>query len=71
LALCTVNETATRFPLHAPLATSPEAPALQAAAGVLFIAFLVGAFLQLRRLRTIDRVQPFDSRLSGREEVLQ
>jgi uncharacterized membrane protein len=47
-----VNETATRFPLGAPLATSPEAPALQAAAGVLFVAFLVGAILQVRWLRT-------------------
>jgi len=46
----TVNETATRFPLGSPLATSLEAPGLQAAAGALFIAFLVGAFLQVRRL---------------------
>jgi hypothetical protein len=51
----TVNETATRFPLEAPLATSLEAPGLQAAAGVLFLLFLVGAFLQVRRLRSNDR----------------
>jgi hypothetical protein len=53
----TVNETATRFPLGAPLAADAEAPGLQAAGGVLFLVFLVGAFLQVRRLRTRDRQQ--------------
>lgn len=47
-----VTETATRLPLGAPLVSSPEAPALQAVIGGLFIAFLVGAVLQVRRLRT-------------------
>jgi uncharacterized membrane protein len=46
-----VTETTTRLPLGAPLLPSPEAPALQAAAGVLFVAFLIGATLQMRRLR--------------------
>jgi uncharacterized membrane protein len=64
----TVNETATRVPLGAPLATSPEAPGLQAAAGVMFLVFLVGAFLQVRRLRATQRGQTFDARLSGREK---
>jgi uncharacterized membrane protein len=64
----TVNETAIRFPLGAPLATNLEAPGLQAAAGVLFLVFLVGAFLQVRRLRATDRGQPLDARLSGREK---
>ena len=64
-----VNETATRFPLGAPLATSPEAPALQVAAGVLFIVFLVGAFLQVHWLRTRDQGSTFDARLSGHEEL--
>jgi len=60
----TVNETATRFPLGAPLAADAEAPGLQAAAGVLFLLFLVGASLQVRRLRTSDRPAP-DPHLSG------
>jgi hypothetical protein len=63
----TVNETATRFPLGAPLATDPEAPGLQVAAGLLFVLFLVGAFLQVRRLRTTER-QVARARLSGREK---
>jgi len=46
-----VNETATRLPLGAPLAASPEDPALQAVAGLLFLGFLAGAALQVRRLR--------------------
>jgi uncharacterized membrane protein len=51
----TVIETATRFPLGAPLAANGEAPGLQAAPGVLFFLFLIGVFLQVRRLRTTDR----------------
>lgn len=46
-----VNETATRLPLGAPLAASPEDPALQIVAGLLFLGFLGGAALQVRRLR--------------------
>lgn len=46
-----VNETATRLPLGAPLAASPEDPALQIVAGLLFLGFLAGAGLQVRRLR--------------------
>jgi hypothetical protein len=37
------------------LAVDAEAPGSQAAAGVLFLLFLVGATLQVRRLRTTDR----------------
>jgi uncharacterized membrane protein len=60
----TVNETATRFPLGAPLAADGEAPGLQAAAGVLLLLFLIGASLQVRRLRTTGRRAP-DPHLSG------
>jgi uncharacterized membrane protein len=52
-----VTETATRLPLGAPLATNADAPALQAVIGVLFLAFLIGATLQVRRLRTQSRPQ--------------
>lgn len=46
-----VTETSTRLPVGAPLVTNAEAPVLQAAAGVLFVAFLIGATLQVLRLR--------------------
>lgn len=45
-----ITETSTRFPRGAPLVANAEAPALQVAIGVLF-AFLIGAALQVRRLR--------------------
>jgi uncharacterized membrane protein len=46
-----VTETTTRLPPGAPLVASADAPVLQVAAGVLFVAFLIGAALQVRRLR--------------------
>lgn len=46
-----ITETTTRLPLSAPLLPGPEAPELQAAAGVLFLLFLVGAGWQVWRLR--------------------
>jgi len=46
-----VTETTTRLPLGAPLLASPEAPELKAATGVLAVLFLVGATLQVLRLR--------------------
>lgn len=46
-----ITETLTRLPPRAPLAASPEAAGLQAATGVLVTLFLIGATLQVRRLR--------------------
>jgi len=46
-----ITETTTRLPLGAPLLPSADAPALQVAAGVLAALFLVGAGLQILRLR--------------------
>jgi uncharacterized membrane protein len=46
-----MTETAVRLPVGSPLAASPEAEWLQMAAGVLFLVFLIGATLQVRRLR--------------------
>jgi len=46
-----VTETTTRLPLGAPLLPNAEAPELQTAAGVMFLIFLVGAVLQVRRLK--------------------
>lgn len=45
------TETFTRFPAGAPLFSSPEDPALQKVIGVVFVLFLVGTTLQVRRLR--------------------
>ena len=46
-----ITETTTRLPLGAPLLPNADAPALQAATAVLLVAFLIGAALQVRRLR--------------------
>ena len=46
-----ITETTTRLPLGAPLLPNADAPALQAATAVLGVLFLVGAALQVRRLR--------------------
>ena len=46
-----VTEASTRLPPGSPLVANAEAPALRVAIGVLFIAFLIGATLQVRRLR--------------------
>lgn len=46
-----LNETATRLPYGAPLASSPEEPALKAATGLLLVLFMIGATLQVRRLK--------------------
>ena len=46
-----VTETTTRLPLGHPMLASPDAPALKAANGVLFMLFAIGAVLQVRRLR--------------------
>jgi uncharacterized membrane protein len=45
------TETLTRLPLGAPLLSSPDAPQLKAITGVLFLLYLVGVGLQVRRLR--------------------
>jgi len=46
-----ITETTTRLPLGAPLLPNAGAPALQAATAVMGVAFLIGAALQVRRLR--------------------
>jgi len=44
-------ETTTRLPIGHPLVADREGPELQAAIGVWFLLFLIGAFLQIRALR--------------------
>jgi uncharacterized membrane protein len=51
-----ITETSTRLPLGAPLVANADAPALQAATAVLFVAFLIGATLQVRQLRAKRRL---------------
>ena len=46
-----VTETSSRLPRSAPLTTGPDDPRVQAAVGVGFVLFLVGAAWQYRRLR--------------------
>jgi len=50
-----ITETSTRLPPGSPLVPNADAPALQVATGVLFVAFLIGATLQVRRLRAASR----------------
>lgn len=50
-----ITETSTRLPAGAPLLPNADAPQLQTATGVLFVLFLIGATLQVLRLRTIGR----------------
>ena len=51
-----ITETTTRLPLGAPLLPNADAPVLQAAAAVMGVVFLIGATLQVRRLRA--RLRP-------------
>lgn len=46
-----VTETTTRLPVGAPLIAGHDAPELVVITGVLFIVFVIGATLQVRRLR--------------------
>jgi hypothetical protein len=62
------TETSTRLPVGRPLVSNPEAPALQAAIAIVFVIFLVGVTLQLRRLRAGVRAairQPVVKRIPG------
>lgn len=46
-----LTETFTRIPVGSPLFSSPEDPALEKIIGLFVLAFIVGATLQVRRLR--------------------
>ncbi|MCI0750604.1 MAG: hypothetical protein L0Y35_02085 [Flammeovirgaceae bacterium] len=46
-----ITETATRLPLHAPLASGPEDPKIQKAVGICFVLFVIGTTIQVRKLR--------------------
>lgn len=48
-----ITETSLRLPVGAPLASSPDEPWLKAAAGLLFLGFLLVAWLQVRARRRL------------------
>ncbi|HSD40010.1 MAG TPA: hypothetical protein VLC92_21100 [Rhodocyclaceae bacterium] len=50
-----ITETTTRLPLGAPLLPDAEAPELKVVTGVLGLLFLIGAYLQVRRLRSTEK----------------
>lgn len=54
----TVVETTTRLPVGAPLVADRDGPELQAATGVLFLFFAIGASLQVIRLRRNASASP-------------
>ena len=59
-----ITETSTRLPLGAPLVANADAPELQVATAILFLGFLIGATLQVRRMRATRRSQPQDGTLA-------
>lgn len=46
-----ITESATRLPLDAPLASSPDDPRIQMAVGICFVLFVIGAVIQVRILK--------------------
>lgn len=50
------TESFTRLPANAPVFSGPDDPTLQKVIGVVFLLFLVGAFLQVMRLRRLPAV---------------
>lgn len=52
-----ITETSTRLPLGAPLLPNADAPELKAATGVLLLLYIIGATLQVRRIRARHAAQ--------------
>jgi len=50
-----VTETLTRVPMGAPILPNAEAPELQVITGAMFVLFVIGATLQVRRLNQLAR----------------
>jgi uncharacterized membrane protein len=61
----TLVETTTRLPVGKPLIADRDGPELQAATGVLFLLFLIGAALQVRRMRAGGTTQPDVAPIAG------
>ncbi|HSZ24627.1 MAG TPA: hypothetical protein VK766_02860 [Cytophagaceae bacterium] len=47
-----ITETATRIPLSAPLASSPDDPRIQMAIGICFVLFLFGVAKQVKKIQS-------------------
>jgi uncharacterized membrane protein len=60
-----VTETFTRLPAGAPVFTGPDDPALRPIIGVFFLAFLVGATLQVLRLRSARGMRGYSGLAGG------
>jgi uncharacterized membrane protein len=56
-----VTETFTRLPKDGPLFSSPDDPALTKVVGVIFLLFLIGVALQVRRIRSAQRRNPLST----------
>jgi len=52
-----ITETSTRLPLGAPLLPNADAPELKAVTGVLLLLYIIGAALQVRRIRARHAAQ--------------
>jgi hypothetical protein len=48
-----INETLTRIPAGAPLASGPQDPLVLGLVGVAFVGFVIGATVQVARLRAL------------------
>jgi uncharacterized membrane protein len=53
-----ITETFTRVPVGSPLADHPEAPIVLRTVGTIFVIFLIGATLQVRRMRLARGAAP-------------
>lgn len=64
-----MTETTTRLPVGAPLVADRDGPELERAAGVLFLLFVAGAALQVRRLKKSTRPAVSPEAAQHRREV--
>lgn len=51
-----INETLTRFPVSAPLATGPDSPAIKSCIQILFLVFLAFVIWQIRRYKKTEQL---------------
>lgn len=54
-----ITETTTRLPVDAPIASGPDDPLIQKAVGFCFLLFLIGATLQVRRIKMRSKITQF------------
>lgn len=54
-----ITETTTRLPVDAPIASGPDDPLVQKAVGFCFLLFLIGATLQVRKIKMRSKITQF------------